>query len=75
MFFILLMFVFFLTIRAQGAELPGHRALSFLDKNFGGVVPDMDLSVEDKQLLVRVGRLVRDYVQTLEKVLLDRFLC
>ncbi len=35
----------------------------------------MDLSVEDKQLLVRVGRLVRDYVQTLEKVLLDRFLC
>lgn len=44
-----------------------NRALSFLDKNFGGVVPPMVLGREEELLLVRVNRELRSYIALLEK--------
>lgn len=44
------------------------RAGMFVCKFFGGVVPDMVLTTDDKRLLARVTLELRQYHQLLEKV-------
>ncbi|XP_076437456.1 methionine--tRNA ligase, cytoplasmic-like [Babylonia areolata] len=43
-----------------------NRALMFLSNNFGGVIQDMELQDEDRQLLALVTRELRAYVDNLE---------
>lgn len=43
-----------------------NRALVFAEKNFGGVVPAVNLGSEELQLLALVNREVRSYVQSME---------
>ncbi|NXG86843.1 SYMC protein, partial [Stercorarius parasiticus] len=45
-----------------------HRAGMFVCKFFGGTVPDMVLTPDDKRLLARVTLELRQYHQLLEKV-------
>ena len=45
-----------------------YRALMFLEKNFGGIVPEMILSPEDEKLLAEVTKELQDYIKLLEKV-------
>ena len=44
-----------------------NRALSFLDKNYGGVIPPIVLGAEEELLLVRINRELNSYIQLLEK--------
>ncbi|XP_038078206.1 methionine--tRNA ligase, cytoplasmic-like [Patiria miniata] len=44
-----------------------NRCLAFLEKNFGGVVPEMALEADDERLLALVTRELRSYKQLLEK--------
>lgn len=44
------------------------RAGMFVCKFFGGCVPEMELSPDDKRLLARVGLELRHYTQLLDKV-------
>ena len=45
-----------------------NRALSFLEKNYGGVVPTMTFGTEEQHLLVRINRELNCYLQNLEQV-------
>ncbi|XP_019346961.2 methionine--tRNA ligase, cytoplasmic isoform X2 [Alligator mississippiensis] len=45
-----------------------NRAGMFVCKFFGGCVPEMELSPDDKRLLARVGLELRHYTQLLDKV-------
>ncbi|KAJ8036040.1 Methionine--tRNA ligase, cytoplasmic [Holothuria leucospilota] len=45
-----------------------NRGLMFLEKNFGGVVQEMNLKPEDGQLLAAVNQELKQYVSLLEKV-------
>ncbi|CAG0917660.1 unnamed protein product [Notodromas monacha] len=45
-----------------------NRVLSFLEKNFGGVVPEMELSEENAVAAARVQKLLESYVDLFEKV-------
>ena len=40
----------------------------FLEKNFGGVVPEMVLSSDDEKLLAGVSRELKEYMKCMEKV-------
>lgn len=43
-----------------------NRALSFLEKNYGSCVPAMTLGQEEKMLLVRINRELKQYIALLE---------
>ncbi|XP_033115540.1 methionine--tRNA ligase, cytoplasmic-like [Anneissia japonica] len=45
-----------------------NRGLSFLEKNFNSVVPEMVLSEDDKNVIVAVAKELKVYVELLEKV-------
>lgn len=45
-----------------------NRALSFLDKNFGGVVPQMKLIDDDLHLVGNVNCLVVEYLKNMEEI-------
>ncbi|XP_072021242.1 methionine--tRNA ligase, cytoplasmic-like isoform X2 [Amphiura filiformis] len=45
-----------------------NRALTFMEKNFGGVVPEMVLVPEDEKLLAEVTRELQEYIKYLDKV-------
>lgn len=44
----------------------GNRALSFLDKNYNGIVPDMQLGQDERVLLARINREIVNYIGLLE---------
>ncbi len=55
-------------VNIYGTHVIPSRALMFLEKNFGGVVPEMVLTPEDEQLLAGVTKDLQEYNKCLEKV-------
>ena len=44
------------------------RALAFLANNFGGVIPAIDLTEADSELLALINRDLKEYLTNLEKL-------
>lgn len=45
-----------------------NRALTFLEKNFDGVMPEVNLEPEDARLIAEISRELKSYIDLLEKV-------
>ena len=44
------------------------RALMFVHNNFGGAVPPMDLTEEDKNFIALINKELKTYIDDLEKM-------
>ena len=45
-----------------------HRALTFLEKNFGSLVPEISLDAEDERLVAEISRELKSYIALQERV-------
>jgi len=45
-----------------------NRALKFVADSYGGVIPEMDITGEEKNLFAQITALLQAYINTLEQV-------